>query len=352
MFRFDLSPVSEPSCRSMPVQHDYEVIKYPSILTARSWQSMPNRQREEEGEEQQKQLKQSNYDMIEDLNGNIQKEKRTNISSPARTASTQFSSNCSMNNTSTDLEFSPDRSDAQVTRTSSLPTDTIKIQCSPETETDKGEDTSSDGDERWKGRKRSNSFSKIFKSLHRNISLVNSVSFDSGIPKISKRFRKKKNLRFSATDVDVRVVEGEGVEVTTKYSDESIYSDSSSYTDRDEIFVPKIVRRSSTFGTGSLTYGEESEDTGIDEDQDKIQRICNLMSKVMNSRDDDDIKLDDSNSEFLGLEKNVNNEAIEVMSVSSVSEGTKAEDFADFMIFVNNEQTVLEYAPEEFQRLE
>mmetsp|Transcript_8806 Transcript_8806/g.21506 ORF Transcript_8806/g.21506 Transcript_8806/m.21506 type:complete len:356 (-) Transcript_8806:501-1568(-) len=355
MFRLDKSPATGLSCRSMPLQHEYEAIKYPSILSKRSWQSMPNQQIEEEEQKQQ----QSNNDVMGGLCSNVQKVKGTNPPSPDRTASTQFSSNCSINNTSMNLDLSSDRSDQQVTGSSSFTTDVIKLQFSSETETDEEEDALVRGGKAAKGIKRSNSFSKIFKSLRKNIGLVRSASFDTGIPMISKRFlKKKKKSRLSNTDVDVMVVEGEGVEVTTKYSDESTYSENSD-VDKNSIFVPKILRRSSTFATWSVTCGEESDNAGINEDDDKVRRVCNLMHNVINSQDEDSVQLGNSNSGPLGLGKNANEhpreKAIEVLSISSVSEATEADgfaDFRDFMIFVNNEHKILEYGPEELQCLD
>ena len=344
MIRFDFSPMSQPSCRSMPLQHEYEAIKYPSMLAVRPCRSMDLE------EEEHKELKQLNFDAMKDVSDDVEKVKGTNPSSPARTASTQFSSNCSMS-----MESSRDSIDPQCIRSSSYPTDAIELQFPPgKEEVKEVEPLSNMSDDGSKGIKRSNSFSKILKRLRNNISLVTSASFDSGLSKLSKRrLDKKRKSTFSAADVDVRVVEGEGVEIITKYSNESTAS-SNSYADSDEFSVPKVIRDTSTFAAESLASRE-----GSYEDDIEIRRLCNLMNKIINSEDEEDVKLEDPNSGLVRLEENVRRHlreeeselGVEVLSISSVSASTESDGFSDVMMFVNNEQRVLEYAPEEFQRL-
>ena len=83
------------------------------------------------------------------------------------------------------------------------------------------------------------------------------------------------------------------------------------------------------------------------------------MNKIINSEDEEDVKLEDPNSGLVRLEENVRRHlreeeselGVEVLSISSVSASTESDGFSDVMMFVNNEQRVLEYAPEEFQRL-
>lgn len=346
MFKFDLTSMPKPSCQSMPLKHDYEAIKYPSMLTTPSCRSISYQQVEDLHQEQSKVLY---YEATGELFDGIQEVKRSIPPSPARTASTQFSSICSSNNKSFGMDLSRDSIDPESVSCSSSSSDGIKV-----------EHESSDIN--GKGTidvKRSNSFTKLLKSLRKNVSLVGSTSFDSGKSKRSRKEKRNSVSTLTSVEVDVRVVEGEGVEVSTRESDDST-SCESDCTESDQFSVPKIIRDTSTFATTPLTREEESSKIEIKKDNAETRRLRNLIVEICSSEDEDDIELIDSD---YSLNRSVEifschhqneeySESIEVLSVSEVSEPNGVDAFVDLMIFVNNEQRVLEYAPEELQQLD
>lgn len=230
----------------------------------------------------------------------------------------------------------------------------------------------------------------VIKSLRKNMSLVKSSSFDSGISSISRRSRKKRrnkkkslSLPTIPRDVKVSVVDGEdSVEMVTKQpidnSDWGYYSSDSECDNHNDntIKIPKIIRDTSTFATSttfattSLTSGEDAK---IYQDGADIRKLCSLMEKIRSSNSQDDeegeLKLKGRSSDNgLYLNSNINHsknsldwsfassqDEIEVSlesfraNISKVSPlQPEADSFVDLMIFVNNEQKVLEFTADEF----
>jgi len=236
----------------------------------------------------------------------------------------------------------------------------------------------------------------VIKSLRKNMSLVKSSSFDSGISSISRRSRKKrrnkkKSLSLPTIPRDVKVkvsvVEGEdSVEMVTKQpidnSDWGYYSSDSecdNYND-NTIKIPKIIRDTSTFATSttfaatSLTSGKDAE---IYQDDADIRKLCSLKEKIRSSNSQDDeegeLKLKGRSSDNgLYLNSNINHsknsldwsfassqDEIEVSEESFRANSSKvsplqpeADAFVDLMIFVNNEQKVLEFTADEFYKID
>jgi hypothetical protein len=155
----------------------------------------------------------------------------------------------------------------------------------------------------------------------------------------------------------VSVIEGEGVEVTTKVSDCFQDDEGSSSSISDEILdapIPKVIRDTSTFATKSLTSDEESSNAGNCEDDADIRKLCSLMDKI---RSDDEY--DDANQSFSSVssladfqEGPAKNAPVKHGIDASPLQPDDDNDVFDLMIFINNEQMVLEYAPDEFQRLD
>ena len=327
-------------------------------------------------------------------------------SSPARTARTQLSSTCSMNNSfnskaELDLSFSSDSlvlPSPPALQYYHHPTTAFKeagqpneIRRVPSNESlSKLSSTLSSV-----GKNVSSVRKNVIKSLRKNISLVKSSSFDSGISSISRRSRKKRRNKLKSSslptiprDVKVSVVEGEdSVEMVPKQpidnSDWGYYS-SDSECDNDnngieidtDIEIPKIIRDTSTFATSttfattSLTSGEDAE---IYQDDADIRKLCSLMEKIRssNSQDDEEGQLKPKgmpSDNGLYLNPNINHsknsfdwsfassqDQIEVSEESFRANSSKvsplqpeADAFVDLMIFVNNEQKVLEFTADEF----
>jgi len=231
------------------------------------------------------------------------------------------------------------------------------------------------------------------KSL-RNIAVVASSSFDSGTSKTTRRSKKKgKKLQLSVLprEVQVRVVdgEGEGVEVVTTRPasirddtppNENSDHDRSSSIDCDwnrkcdDVQIPKIIRDTSTFATTSLTFGEESDNAEIYQDDTDIRRLCNLMTKIRNGDDEPPnekmvvvVSKSNFNSSVVEYNNNCNSKET-VDSGKTEEEGVEVAEetfqarkaappppqaaYFDLMIFVNNEHKVLEYAHDEFQKFD
>lgn len=317
-------------------------------------------------------------------------------SSPARTARTQLSSTCSMNNSfNSKAELELDLSVSSDSFVLPSPPTLQYYQHLPTAFKEAGQPNEirrvPSNESLSKLLKNVSSVGKnVIKSLRKNMSLVKSSSFDSGISSISRRSRKKRrnkkkslSLPTIPRDVKVSVVDGEdSVEMVTKQpidnSDWGYYSSDSECDNHNDntIKIPKIIRDTSTFATSttfattSLTSGEDAK---IYQDGADIRKLCSLMEKIRSSNSQDDeegeLKLKGRSSDNgLYLNSNINHsknsldwsfassqDEIEVSlesfraNISKVSPlQPEADSFVDLMIFVNNEQKVLEFTADEF----
>jgi len=228
----------------------------------------------------------------------------------------------------------------------------------------------------------------VLKSIRKNISLVASRSFDSGV--LKKKKRKKKASKVPRV-VIVNVVEGEGVEVSanpticksergnssqvwiaeggdvevlTECGDSEYEIYSTNNSNSTDCKPTKMVRDTSTFestfATTSLTSGEESDDSDS-------RRLRDVMDKIRkNGNEFDDKVIHPSNSDSTPVEskkvpdyhcREKESGFIEVvfepgknfpLQEPSLEPEINTDDIFDLMVFVNNEHRVLEYAPEDF----
>ena len=279
-------------------------------------------------------------------------------SSPARTARTQTSSKCSVNNsfdTSIELDFLPTIGTGMGAPSESsspgifVPKSASRQYRPTMTKMNKRPSAASAVSEPGFGiirrvpsadstGKKSSTFSAmgknvsqvgktVLKNLRKNMSLVSLTSIDSGTSKrpykLLKNFQKNNNNHQTIPlDVNLTVVEGgEGVEITTKASESddsdvcvgstssSSSSGSSEPEDHFDMKVPKIIRETSTFATTSLTSGEETDNAEIYKDDADIRKLCSLMDKI-NSKD---------NKERIGSDFDYSSSASKDSSVESHS---------------------------------
>lgn len=295
-------------------------------------------------------------------------------SSPARTARTQLSSTCSINNSNNS------KAELDLSRISSVSSNGFDLPSPPkqyyhhqtiafkEAGQPNGIRRVLSGESLGKlsptfssvGKNVSFLGKNVLKSLRNNMSLMKSSSFDSRTSNNSRRSRKKRRKKSLSTiprDVKVSVVEGEGVEILTKPSD-SDWGYYSSDSECDNIRIPKIIRGTSTFATStSLTSGEETENAEIFQDDADILKLCSLMEKIRSNSQDEEDELkggsDGLNSNSFdwsfgpSQEIEVSEESFRANSEVSPLQ-PEADAFVDLMIFVNNEHRVLEFTPDEF----
>lgn len=338
------------------------------------------------------------YKAMQDSAGTPQRKQRTKNStpSPARTAKTQSSSTCSVNNNtainSIELDFFPTISSGRDTFSAAVAAWSSEITSPPKQDGFRSKSPSppsslslirkAPSNDSY-GKKSSSTFSgmgktaslagrSVLKNLRKNISLMNTMSPDSGTTtKLQAKGRRNrcKSLPMIPREVSLNFVEGgEGVEITPSASESDCSNnDRSSSLQRGKNFlVPKIICETSTYATTSLTSGEES--TEIYQEDDDIRKLCDLMKKIRNhsQHDANDVMFDSDESsasntigdtlsetsqnllrgqELAPCEIDMNQETCQERCQSPGS-------FDDLMIFVNNEHIVLEYAPDEFQEFE
>ena len=162
------------------------------------------------------------------------------------------------------------------------------------------------------------------------------------------------------------VLEGaEGVEITAKTierksdgsHDDSASSNGSDCGKEFDIQIPKIIRKTSTFATTSLTSGEDTLNVEIYREDEDVRKLCDLMEKIRNNSYD--IESVESDFDCFGPSNSSGDSQdspVEIVEVDEEAKATTSEtspyqppDCFDLMVFVNNEHIVLEYAPEEFQ---
>ena len=224
----------------------------------------------------------------------------------------------------------------------------------------------------------------VLKRLRKQMSLIHSTSFDSQTSRKSanKRLRKRLKTSFSILPQNFLVSEigGQGFEITPRLSrkqdSEGTTSNSSSSDESDssnskceiasndsesEIVVPKILRETlppkilrtstpkvlpdtsnhatSTFATTSLTSGEATNDVEIVKEDADIRKLCNLMEKIRSNNDAIDKAVSEVSSTTVPLK--------EIFRATFESPPPSPGATKDLMMFVNNEQTILEYTPDE-----
>uniref|UniRef100_A0A7R9ZTJ8 Uncharacterized protein n=1 Tax=Pseudo-nitzschia arenysensis TaxID=697910 RepID=A0A7R9ZTJ8_9STRA len=349
MFRFDLSVLSTRSCRTAD--------KVP-------------------------------YKAIQDSASTPERKQRTkkSTSSPARTAKTQSSSTCSANNNaslnSIELDFfptttsrdtyssavaawttestSPPKQDGFRSKSPSPPSSLPLIRKAPSYDS-YGKKSSSTISAM--GKSASLAGKTVLKNLRKNISLMNTMSPDSGTPtRLTSRIRRNrcKSMPTIPREVSVDFVEGgEGVEITPS-SSKSDCSYNDGILRGKNFLVPKIVRETSTYATTSLTSGEESAE--IYQEDDDIRKLCDLMKKIRNhsNHDANNVRFDsDESSALYTFEdtlsapgQELGTDEIDVNQEACLEPCQAPDSFDDLMVFVNNEHKVLEYAPDEFQEFD
>ena len=329
MFRFDLSLLSAHACRS-----DKQDV-YPGIVDPR-------------------------FEYVREPKTERRPASKKIASSPARTARTQSSSNCSVNNSlnkSIEQDTLPTTGSGSASSPPGIivprsktrqrrPFKKMNKESSPSAaeaakakfgNTRRVPNSDSTGKKSAPfsavGKNVSNVGKNVLKTLRKNMSLVTTASFDdtghSKKPSMRlKNFQKihRNKNKTLAHEVSLSLIEeGEGVEITTKASesddsnvcvasnssDSSSSSDNNSYNsnsadsgNRYDIKVPTIIRETSTFATTSLTSGEETDNAEIYKDDPDIRKLCSLMDKIRgnsnSNHEDDDEDEDEDNSERIG----------------------------------------------------
>jgi len=324
--------------------------------------------------------------------------------SPGNTERTQMSASSWVNNDPSSNSLQ----DTSIFRTDLLGALSFEVEMPPQQCQNVHRDSSSGSN--WKPvdifNLSSSSFSSagksVFKSIRKNISLVASRSFDSGV--LKKKKRKKKASKVPRV-VIVKVVEGEGVEVSANPSiykskrgtsgnssqlwiaegegvevleefggsEYEIYSTNNNSNSTD-CKPTKMLRDTSTFestfATTSLTSGEESDNAEVYKDDSDIRRLRDVVDKIRKNGNDDDEVFHPSNSDSTPVEfkeapdhhcREKASGFVEVvfepgknfpLSEPSLEPEINTDDIFDLMVFVNNEHRVLEYAPEEFEALD
>lgn len=202
---------------------------------------------------------------------------------------------------------------------------------------------------------------KALKHLRKNMSLVTAMSFDSETSnnKRSRMMKKIKNTRKAfATmhhDASVMVVEAfQGFEITQN-SDECdvscTYSAESDICDTEfgknyEILVPRVIREmppEASTVQRSFHFGEEK----ICEEDEDINKLCNLMKRIRSKSIHDNVNVASS----IGRVESFDVSELDEIDfrVTNETAPCRTPDCFDFMVFVNNEHEVLEYAPNDFE---
>ncbi len=203
--------------------------------------------------------------------------------------------------------------------------------------------------------------SSALKHLRKNMSLVTAMSFDSETSnnKRSRMMKKIKNTRKAfATmhhDASVMVFEAfQGFEITQN-SDECdvscTYSAESDIGNTEfgknyEILVPRVIREmppEASTAQRSFHFGEEK----ICEEDEDINKLCNLMKRTRSKSIHDNVNVASS----IGRVESFDISELDEIDfrVTNETAPCRTPDCFDFMVFVNNEQEVLEYAPDDFE---